>query len=171
MRTQLEKRISNSSSKKILNVCHVLSSWHRDQWRKDLVVICMKTGNLGIYLNFKNLSKTWHVNTNREQIHNGLFLSIHFHLLSNVMCFLWKNWNMRKSPGWAEDNFILNLRRKQFMRWQRHGWRNKFNLSPLLGFSLKSLGFPQSMTMNNWRWVGNFSNFSPDNWAISGPRQ
>ena len=31
----------------------------------------------------------------------------------------------------------------------------------------QSLGFPQSMTMNNWRWVGNFSNFSPDNWAIS----
>ena len=38
-------------------------SWHKDQWRNDLVVICMKTCNLGIYLNFKNLSKTWHVNT------------------------------------------------------------------------------------------------------------
>ena len=96
MRTQLE-RISNSSSKKILNVCHVLSSWHRDQWRKDLVVICMKTGNLGIYLNFKNLSKTWHVNTNREQIHNGLFLSIHFHLLSNVMLFVEKLKYAKKS--------------------------------------------------------------------------
>ena len=111
-------------------------SWHRDQWRKDLVVICMKTGNLGIYLNFKNLSKTWHVNTNREQIHNGLFLSIHFHLLSNVMLFVEKLKYAKKSRL-AEDNFILNLRRNQFTMWQRHGWRNKFNLSPLLGFSLK----------------------------------
>ena len=122
----------------------------------------MKTGNLGIYLNFKNLSKTWHVNTNREQIHNGLFLSIHFHLLSNVMCFLWKNWNMRKSPGWAEDNFILNLRRKQFTMWQRHGWRNKFNLSPLLGFSLKRPEPWLSSFLSQWQWtIGDESVISP----------
>ena len=41
-------------------------SWHKDQWRNDLVVICMKTCNLGIYLNFKNLSETWQVNTTDE---------------------------------------------------------------------------------------------------------
>ena len=80
-------------------------SWHKDQWRNDLVVICMKTCNLGIYLNFKNLSKTWHVNTNREQIHNGLFLSIHFHLLSNVMLFV----KLKYAKKWWDQDGILSL--------------------------------------------------------------
>ena len=62
-------------------------SWHWDQWRNDLVVICMKTCNLGIYLNFKNLSKTWHVNTQTNR-YIMTFLIMNFHLLSNALLFI-----------------------------------------------------------------------------------
>ena len=58
----------------------------------------------------------------------------------------------KKSGALAED-FIWNLRRKQFTTWQRHcRGRNEINLiCLLLGFSLKRLGF--LVQASQWQWT------------------
>ena len=110
----------------------------------------MKTGNLGIYLNFKNLSKTWHVNTNREQIHNGLFLSIHFHLLSNVMLFVEKLKYAKKSPRLAGLKIILSWISVENSLWGDNDMVGEINLICLhfLDFLWKALAF-----LSQWQWT------------------